>query len=57
MLSLVTFPSASVRRLIEIGEADAVARIADIRRFLEGPPNARDATRASDRGAVREHGT
>ena len=57
MLSLVMFQSDYVRRLIEIGEADAVARIADIRRFLEGPPNARDATRASDRGAVREHGT
>ncbi|HEX2339873.1 MAG TPA: patatin-like phospholipase family protein [Vicinamibacterales bacterium] len=34
MLSLVMFQKNYVRRLIEIGEADAQARIADIRRFL-----------------------
>jgi NTE family protein len=36
MLSLVMFQRDYVRRLIEIGEADAQARIADIRRFLHG---------------------
>jgi NTE family protein len=34
MLSLVMFQSDYVRRLIELGEADAVARMADIRQFL-----------------------
>jgi NTE family protein len=34
MLSLVMFQSDYVRRLIELGEADASAKIADIRRFL-----------------------
>jgi NTE family protein len=34
MLSLVMFQRDYVRRLIEIGEADAQARISDIRRFL-----------------------
>jgi hypothetical protein len=34
MLSLVMFQSDYVRRLIELGEADAVARRADIRQFL-----------------------
>ena len=37
MLSLVMFQSDYVRRLIEIGEADAAARMEQIRRFLEGP--------------------
>jgi hypothetical protein len=36
MLSLVMFQSDYVSRLIELGEADAVARIDDIRRFLRG---------------------
>jgi NTE family protein len=36
MLSLVMFQGDYVRRLIELGEADAAARIADIRRFLYG---------------------
>jgi NTE family protein len=36
MLSLVMFQKNYVRRLIEIGEADAQARLADIRRFLSG---------------------
>lgn len=35
MLSLVMFQSDYVRRLIELGEADAAARIAEIRRFLQ----------------------
>ena len=35
MLSLVMFQRDYVRRLIEIGEADAQARISDIRRFLD----------------------
>jgi NTE family protein len=35
MLSLVMFQKNYVRRLIEIGEADAQARLADIRRFLQ----------------------
>ena len=39
MLSLVMFQSDYIRRLIEIGEADAAVRIDEIRRFLEGPPN------------------
>ena len=34
MLSLVMFQSDYVRRLIEMGEADAVARLPEIRRFL-----------------------
>jgi NTE family protein len=36
MLSLVMFQSDYVSRLIELGEADALARIEDIRRFLAG---------------------
>ena len=36
MLSLVMFQGDYVRRLIDLGEADAAARIADIRRFLDG---------------------
>jgi NTE family protein len=36
MLSLVMFQSDYIRRLIEIGEADAAVRIDEIRRFLEG---------------------
>jgi NTE family protein len=36
MLSLVMFQSDYVRRLMELGEADALARIGDIRRFLQG---------------------
>jgi NTE family protein len=36
MLSLVMFQGDYVRRLIELGEADAAARITDIRRFLYG---------------------
>jgi NTE family protein len=35
MLSLVMFQADYVRRLIELGEADAAARIGDIRRFLQ----------------------
>jgi NTE family protein len=35
MLSLVMFQGDYVRRLIELGEADAAARIGDIRRFLQ----------------------
>jgi NTE family protein len=34
MLSLVMFQSDYIRRLIELGEADAAAKISDIRRFL-----------------------
>jgi NTE family protein len=34
MLSLVMFQSDYVRRLVELGEADAAARIRDIRQFL-----------------------
>jgi len=34
MLSLVMFQGDYVSRLIELGEADAAARIADIRQFL-----------------------
>ena len=40
MLSLVMFQGDYVRRLIDLGEADAAARIADIRRFLDGTPRA-----------------
>jgi NTE family protein len=36
MLSLVMFQGDYVKRLIELGEADALARIDDIRRFLRG---------------------
>jgi NTE family protein len=36
MLSLVMFQANYVRRLLEIGEADAVTRIDEIRRFLTG---------------------
>ena len=36
MLSLVMFQADYMRRLIEMGEADAEARLPDIRRFLEG---------------------
>jgi NTE family protein len=35
ILSLVMFQGDYVRRLIDLGEADAVARIEEIRRFLE----------------------
>jgi NTE family protein len=34
MLSLVMFQGDYVRRIIELGEADATSRISDIRRFL-----------------------
>jgi NTE family protein len=34
MLSLVMFQSDYVRRIVELGEADALAKIAEIRRFL-----------------------
>jgi hypothetical protein len=34
MLSVVMFQADYVRRLIELGEADAYAKISDIRRFL-----------------------
>jgi NTE family protein len=37
MLSLVMFQSDYVKRLIEMGEADAEARSSEIRRFLAGP--------------------
>ena len=36
MLSVVMFQGDYVRRMIELGEADAYARIDDIRRFLHG---------------------
>jgi NTE family protein len=36
MLSLVMFQGNYVRRLLEIGEADAAARINEIRTFLTG---------------------
>ena len=36
MLSLVMFQGNYVRRLLEIGEADATARLDDIRRFVSG---------------------
>jgi NTE family protein len=36
MLSLVMFQGNYVRRLLEIGEADAAARLDEIRRFLTG---------------------
>ena len=36
MLSLVMFQNDYVRRLIELGEADARARLGDIRMFLTG---------------------
>ena len=36
MLSLVMFQSDYVRRLIEMGEADAQARLPEVRRFLSG---------------------
>jgi NTE family protein len=36
MLSLVMFQNDYVRRLIELGEADATARLGDIRAFLSG---------------------
>jgi len=36
MLSLVMFQGDYVKRLLELGEADALARIDDIRRFLRG---------------------
>jgi NTE family protein len=36
MLSLLMFQADYIRRVIEIGENDATARLADIRRFLEG---------------------
>ena len=35
MLSLVMFQSDYVRRLIELGEADAAAKIDEVRRFLD----------------------
>jgi NTE family protein len=35
MLSLVMFQKDYVRRLIELGEADALARVSDIRQFLQ----------------------
>jgi NTE family protein len=35
MLSLVMFQGDYVKRLIDLGEADAMARLDDIRRFLE----------------------
>jgi Mn-dependent DtxR family transcriptional regulator len=37
MLSLVMFQEDYVKRLIELGEADATARLDDIRRFLGTP--------------------
>jgi NTE family protein len=36
MLSLVMFQADYVKRVVELGEADAFARLADIRRFLSG---------------------
>jgi NTE family protein len=36
MLSLVMFQGDYVKRLIELGEADAITRLDDIRRFLHG---------------------
>ena len=40
MLSLVMFQPDYLRRLIELGEADAAARIDDLRRFLGARPEA-----------------
>ena len=37
LLSLVMFQSDYVNRLLEMGEADAAARLDDIRRFLADP--------------------
>ena len=37
MLSLVMFQQDYVKHLIDMGEADAAARLPEIRRFLEGP--------------------
>ena len=36
LLSLVMFQCDYVERLIEMGEADAMARLPEIRRFLDG---------------------
>jgi hypothetical protein len=44
MLSLVMFQKNYVRRLIEIGEADAQARMSEIRRFLGGAGRQTNAT-------------
>ena len=40
MLSLVMFQSDYVKRLMELGEADAMAKLPEIRRFLSpaSPP-------------------
>jgi hypothetical protein len=35
MLSLVMFQGDYVRRVMDLGEADALARMPEIRRFLE----------------------
>jgi NTE family protein len=43
MLSLVMFQRDYVRRLIDLGDADATARIDDIRRFLSAPARPRRA--------------
>jgi NTE family protein len=40
MLSLVMFQSDYVKRLIEMGEADAADRAAEIRRFVAASTNA-----------------
>jgi hypothetical protein len=41
MLSLVMFQGDYIRRLLDLGEADATARIEEIRGFLNraGPPD------------------
>ena len=43
LLSLVMFQGDYVRRLIELGEADAAARITDIRQFLNSERGRTDA--------------
>lgn len=48
MLSLVMFQGDYVRRLIELGEADAAARIADIRGFLDGAVSGRTSVEGID---------
>jgi NTE family protein len=54
MLSLVMFQSDYVSRLIELGEADAIARLDDIRRFLGGDGDGGDGGHGD--GGDGEHG-
>lgn len=48
MLSVVMFQSDYVRRLIELGEADAYAKIDEIRRFLNQPRSANLSNMTAD---------